>query len=407
MKKILFIIFLYTIINRCFINASDIAKPIIEGITVEIPVEMKSALEKSALELNPMSFSWVTQRSTTLDLKFFFITTKMEHNCGFFEPENNIFMWQNGCGYRFRAARTSVKTVDGKMPYAYENDIQLDMYANHYAIDGQCFYAGGALDDAPGVMSIYPLTNDVAFLSHPFTFCSGYKYPTSSNEFEELPTSYILYLNQKGGLISIQKTRIEGSEAFKIESILEGYNAIDQCSIKRIISFWLLPQYNYAVKQIDIKSVDNKLAHRVTNDDFRLLPSKKIYIHHRSTIQHYTYSTINNTILTSPLFTEDIFLTEVSTHKINKKQFDLRNKFSSPGTLVGDRVLQNTDEGVIYVIPANPADLDRVIEAALTGKDFTPRPLPSTAAIVIKWLLCIAGIAMILYAGYRKFIKKT
>jgi hypothetical protein len=406
MKKTLSIIFLYTIINNCFINGSENAEPTIEGITVEIPVEMKSALEKNTLELNPISFSWVTRRSTTMDLKSFFTTTKMEHNCGFFEPENNIFMWQNGYGYSFRAARTSVKPVNGKIPYAYDNDIQLDMYANHYAIDGQCFYAGGALDDNPGSMSIYPLTSDVVFLSHPFTFYCGYKYPNSKDEMEELPMSYILYLNQKGGLTSIQKTRIEGNEAFQIEAISEGYNAIDQYSIKRIISFWLLPQYNYALKQIDIKSVDNKLVHRITNDDFRLLPSKKTYIPHRSTIQHYTYSTINDTIVTSSLFTEDISLTEVSTHKINKKQFDLRNKFSSPGTLVGDRVLQNTDEGVIYIVPANPADLDRVIEAALSGKDFVPTPLPSTAAIVIKWLLCIAGIAMILYAGYKKFIKK-
>jgi hypothetical protein len=50
--------------------------------------------------------------------------------------------------------------------------------------------------------------------------------------------------------------------------------------------------------------------------------------------------------------------------------------------------------------------LQILIKSALNGTDFVPTPLPSTTAIIIKWLRCFAGIAMILYAVYKKFIEK-
>jgi hypothetical protein len=374
--------------------------------TTKIPVEIKESLEQHNSDLEPISLFWVTERSTDMELKTFFEKTKMKHNCGFFEPESNVFMWQNGRGYCSRAARTSVKTTNGVLPFAYEKDITLDMYSDYKAFDGQLFYAGARLDDAPGVISIYPITSDVFFLYHPYTFCAGYKYLNFNNEIEISPISYILYLNQNGNLKNVERKTLEGQEAIEIELISEGYNVVDQYPVKRIMTFLLLSNYNYVVKQIDIKSMNNELAHRIINDDFRKLHGKKIYLPYRSTIQHYTYSTLNDTIFSLPLFTEKITLSKLSTKKIAKNQFDLRKKFSDSGTLISDRVIRDTEEGLVYTMPANPADLDRVIEAALTGKDFIPTPLPSTTAIVIKWLLCIAGIAMIVYAGYEKFIKK-
>jgi hypothetical protein len=405
MRLFLLSVFLFycSIVFLKMVEASDSV-----GIftTTKIPVEIKEFLERHSSELEPISLFWVTERFTEMELKTFFEKTKMEHNCGFFEPESNVFMWQNGQGYCFRAARTSAKTNNGVLPFAYEKDITLDMYSDYKAFDGQLFYAGAALDDTHGVISIYPVTSDVFFLSHPYTFCAGYKYLNSNNEIGISPISYILYLNQNGNLKNVERKTLEGQEAIEIELISEGYNAIDQYPVKRIMTFLLLPNYNYAVKQIDIKSMNNELAHRVTNDDFRKLHGKKIYLPYRSTIQHYTYSTLNDIIFSLPLFTEKIILSELSTKKIAKNQFDLRKKFSDPGTLIGDRVIRDTEEGLVYTMPANPADLDRVIEAVLTGGDFVPTPLPSTAAIIIKWLLCIAGIAMIFYAGYKRFIKK-
>ncbi|MDR1480236.1 MAG: hypothetical protein LBJ00_14970 [Planctomycetaceae bacterium] len=117
--------------------------------------------------------------------------------------------------------------------------------------------------------------------------------------------------------------------------------------------------------------------------------------------------TIPDIISDTPLFTDQYELVEISTKKINDKQFNLKEKYSNPGTHIGDRTLNDTENGVQYVIPANPADLDRVIEAALSDKDFVPTLLPSRTATIIRWILILLGLAMILYAAYQKFIKKS
>ena len=61
---------------------------------------------------------------------------------------------------------------------------------------------------------------------------------------------------------------------------------------------------------------------------------------------------------------------------------------------------------VKYRMPANPADLDRVIEAALTGKEFVPTPIrPSLFALILRWGLVIVGLCMIIYALVSMLIK--
>jgi hypothetical protein len=106
------------------------------------------------------------------------------------------------------------------------------------------------------------------------------------------------------------------------------------------------------------------------------------------------------------LYQEDFILAEVSNKKIDKRQFELDKSYAQPGVVVTDRTLKDTENGLTYFVPANPADLDRVIESALTGKDFTPTPLPSRAAIIVRWLFIILGLAMMIYAVSMKFIKK-
>jgi hypothetical protein len=196
----------------------------------------------------------------------------------------------------------------------------------------------------------------------------------------------------------------EGQKQYLIKC--KSKNDWDMNDNRLLVSAWLLPEYGYAIGQYDIHDVKENLAYRIINSNFKKLKDSDIYLPHNTIVQFYTYATISGNISSVELFCETHSLVNVTTKNIKLSQFDLRNQYAQSGTHFADYTLKDTENGLQYIYPANPADLDRVIEAALSGKDFTPTPLPSTAAIVIKWLLCIAGIAMILYAAYQKFINK-
>jgi hypothetical protein len=237
-----------------------------------------------------------------------------------------------------------------------------------------------------------------------FMGCVGIKVPLWGSELGNRPISSILYFEEDGEILQIRNVVLNNQETLFIEAKAKSFT--DWNIKERLFSIWLLPEKDYSIKQMDVKSLDGELMYRVENSNYKNVSSRKIILPHSVIVSCYTYGTLNETILPEALFKEEYTLIEVSTKKINTKQFSL-DELSMPGTLVGDRTLKDTQEGLVYTIPANPADLDRVIEAALSGKDFTPTPLPSRTAMIIRWILILLGLAMILYAGYKKFIKKS
>ncbi|MDR1383971.1 MAG: hypothetical protein LBJ67_09030 [Planctomycetaceae bacterium] len=372
---------------------------------VTILEKVRKILEQNVEQLDPISLVWVSQRSTNLELEPFFKKIKSEHHCGFLEPVNCVFMWEEGCGYLCRLSKTLAESSGDTLPLAYAKDLKLSTHIDEKSVDGKNFYSGGkAQKDKIGGLGVNPINQ--ASLYQIFTINMGYKYPTFGDEFQTPPMSYILYLAQNGEVLQANQDSLDGEEVFKIKIRSECRLMDQKTSVSRLITFWCLPKYNYAIKRINVESLDGKMLYCTKNENFQLIPGKTVYLPYHITIDYYTFVTAFGDISSSPLFTEDFFLKEISTNPVNKKQFDLRNKYNDPGTLVTDRTLRDTDDGVSYYVPANPADLDRVIESALTGKDFTPTPLPSRAAIIIRWIIILIGLGMILYAGYRKFIQK-
>jgi hypothetical protein len=377
---------------------------------VVIPQEIEEALQENVSCLDPISLVWVRTRTSDIDTETLLKKIKEEYSYSFLEPVNSTFMWQKGCGYLFNALRNRAEIDSANPPpLVHEKKLKLNMLYDIKSVDGEFFYSGGMTDDKPIVLMINPLSHPTSVLFQILTLNMGYKYPMISNDFENnlQPASYILYLAQKKeNVLQAKSEIIDDEKIFLIKVFSEEYNYLDQCPKPRFFTFYLLPEYHYAVKQLEVHSQNNELVYKIVNKNFKKLSGKKVYLPNESILQRYTHVTISDLVSSTPLYTENFLITEVSTKKINNKQFNLKNKFSDSGTLITDRSLRDTDEGISYMIPDNPADLDRVIEAALNGTDFVPTPLPSTTAIVIKWLLCIAGIAMIVYAGYEKFFKK-
>ncbi|MDR1384866.1 MAG: hypothetical protein LBJ67_13615 [Planctomycetaceae bacterium] len=300
------------------------------------------------------------------------------------------------------------------IPKPWDIDPSTPLYAkvSDVSFDGKKVFRGSGIftEKSTQALLINNLdnfkTNDYPIVVQEYTSYLGFKFPNKPSEFQDLPESYPLFLAKKGKLLSVKTENLNGHDALQIK-IKSTYLLFPWQNPSRIFCFWLLPDLNYAIKQCDILREDNKLAYRIINDSFEKLPNKSIYLPRKTVLEYYTSEMPNAEISSTVLYKEIFSLVSVSTQKINTNQFTLQNLYSKPGTRIADHVLSDTDSGLQYDMPANPADLDRVIESELTGKDFTPTPLPSRAAMIIRWIIILIGLGMILYAGYRKFIQKT
>ena len=219
----------------------------------------------------------------------------------------------------------------------------------------------------------------------------GYKYPSIGREMGDEPQSYVLFLVKNGELLRANEETINNTHYFCV--LAKCHDSWERTDRKyRLL---LDPKLNYAVVRCEILTLDDKLAYLVENEEFQIIPGKNVYLPKKSRTTYFTDVTRIDDISDKPLFVEECILTDISVSRIADVQFDLRKKYTEAGTHIGDRTLKNTNEGVQYRFPANPADLDRAIEAALTGGTFVPTPLgPSIWVVVVRWLTCLAGIVI-------------
>jgi len=362
--------------------------------SVGIPADIRARLEANAKALNPITLVWTEQRRTALSEEQLSGKTKITPDPGFLEQSSWVFMWQDKKCYLSKVAK-NVVTSDGDTKRSIQER----------SFDGSVHCAGHGLgyeDAATPGMGIYPLEQmltryplqNVFFQRYTMKF--GYKFPNVGRELGMPQQSYILFLNDTGKLIKAEKQIINGKNIFQVT--LEGFDTWEQRD--RLFVFSLVPEYGYAVSDCVIKTLDDKVAYSIKNEQFEKIPNKEVYIPRKTVVQCFTDVTIPDDISPTPLFTEEYLLTEVATKKVDDKKFDLRKKYTRPGTHIGDRTLDDTEYGVQYVIPANPADINRAIEAARTGQRFVPTPLPSPP-FVYRWGLAIIGLCLIIYALWR------
>lgn len=404
------VLFLAITLVYSFQTKAENAKKTVDNLIM--PENTTEVLKKNASELNPISLVWKKKRTSVLSIKNLILKTKCLYDYDFLGSETSVFMWQNNQFYYFYTDNNAIVGDFKDLPYAYEVDekkLKIAESISERSFDGKDYYSGNGYQSESSGLGIYPIQKmqdrtypDV--VNQEYTSFIGYKFPNTGTELGNSPIAYVLYLVNNGTLIDCrtEQSTTDGELLFlKIKSKDIWSNT------ERVFNFWLVNKYGAVVKKFTIESLDGKLVQAVENHDFFKLSNKSVYFPQKTTVNYYSYHTIPLDISKTPIFTDEYVLVEASTKSINDKQFDLRTKYSNPGTHIGDRTLKDTPDGVQYIVPANPADLDRVIEAALTGGNFTPTPLASTFAVMFRWLILLTGVGMIIYALFAKFAKKS
>ncbi|MCL2004612.1 MAG: hypothetical protein FWG73_00450 [Planctomycetaceae bacterium] len=380
-----------------------------------LPADIVEALVKNVADIDPISLEWIRTRTTTMDFETLIKKTRTLYDCGFLEPVNSVFMWQGGLAYLRFSDKNAVEGEE--MITAYEarrRNLRLIETIKERSFDGEICYIGSGhehSDTNTPTLLVYSLEQAKERLPF-FTICypeylacAGYRFPLDAPELLESHDSLVLYLVARGDL-NVVKSVDEETDNPKIYIELVAPEIWTKKNHR--YKFWLSKKLNYAVEKYEIESLDGDRAYQVVNSDFFQIPGKTAYLPNKCIQKCFTLNTIPGIYSGEPLFEEQYRLTHISTERIDKRQFALQSKYSSPGTMVGNHILSEDGEtkGLQYIVPANPADLDRVIEAARTGGNFVPTPITSTAAIVFRWLLVAAGIVLVVYVLLRRFVKQ-
>jgi hypothetical protein len=261
-------------------------------------------------------------------------------------------------------------------------------------------------------LSIYPIEKTMnddhtypVFLQSYLSFV-GFKFPTYGMELKTSPSSYVLFLLENGELKNCVEEVVDGTQLLRID--IESNVLILDVSYEvkpHFFSCWVDPKLNYAVKRLDITLPSGELILTAINDDFKKVSGNEAYLPQKTKVDYYFLNKIQSKTSEGPLYTQEYTLLSYSTKNIDLSQFDLRKTFQQPGVMVTDKTFREDGAGITFLVPANPADLDRMIEAALTGKSFVPTPISSPFTLVFRWGLVIIGLCMIIYALFRMFTR--
>jgi hypothetical protein len=373
-------------------------------------------LSQNYSKCNTMTLEWESLYTSDMSQSQLLQRIKFPEFYGFDEPIYMTYLWDNGKFYFQRKHKENPINklrIDGRLPNAWEilDGADLQTRVDEGSFDGVKYYSGNGLDVSgtsagiaiQGLESVHKTNYRILEDGH-YTNYIGFKFPKMTVEVGEGHDSFIIHLIRNSEILDASWNVVKGQRQYLIRCKTK--NDWDAHNDNHIINVWLLPDYNYAIGQYDIQDTNGKLKYRVINNDFQKLTGTDVYLPYRTVAQYYTFATISGDISSKELFRATYRLVNASARSVKPSLFNLQDKYAKPGTHVADHTLKDTEYGLQYVYPANPADLDRVIESALTGKDFVPTPIQPTWMFILRLILCVAGTAMALYGGYLKFIKK-
>ena len=380
-----------------------------------LPTDIVESLMRNAADIDPISLGWVRTRTTSVDFETLIKKTHSLYDFGFLEPVNSLFIWQGGLAYLRLSEKNALES--GEMITAYEarnKNLRLVETIKERSFDGEICYIGSGHEQSDTntptllVYSLEQAKERLPFFTmcYPeYMACAGYRFPLDAPELLESHDSLVLYLIARGDLNVVKSV---DDETDNPKTYIELVAPEIWTKKNHRYKFWLSKKLNYAVEKYEIESLDGDRAYQIINSDFFQIPGKTIYLPNKCIQKCFTFMTIPGVYLAKPLFEEQYRLTHISTERIDKRQFDLQSKYSNPGTMLGNHSFSKDAEtkGLQYVAPANPADLDRVIEAAITGGDFVPTPVTSKTAVVFRWLLVATGIVLVIYVLLRRLVKQ-
>ena len=275
---------------------------------------------------------------------------------------------------------------------------------------------------------------------------SGIRFPHGAGELLRVRhlVSQILFLLEHGGrLEAVGRTQIDGrpmtridvlaenpdwpqcqkADFVKFEDTLRSFGSLSEQEIKGKVAlykrqieatprelkyvYYLDPELAYAVRRFQELSKGGQLRVQSDCTEHQELPGHEIWLARNCLTNYYvSESPIPGTVFDSPVQTLVREVSEFGTKPISDEQFTLRSRYTTAGTFITDNRLPENKKNkgsVTYRLPANSADLDRVIEEArgLSATIAGKQNARSVFKIVLLTANIVAPFALLLYFMIR------
>jgi hypothetical protein len=371
---------------------SDVARA-----DVEIPPEVRQALEKNAAAFSPIALTLEKKRREPEQPSDLY-TRLLGAYPGLLKPCQYEFISQDGKCYVRRNVWTPAQVLDPKT-----NKPQKTLMERYQELswDRKCFYEGSPTL-TPMALNIVPIEK---LLKDPVTklkWCedddylrmTGIEVPTTPEELAENPWSEVLRLLKGGRLTGARPEQAkEGGEHF----------VVDLLSGPQRHRFQLDPSLGYAVRRHEVWSALGSPVVVIVNSDFVKLTDPALWLPKHCHAEWYTWPLVfPDRFSREPAVFVDIQATRLERARVPPEQFVL--DYNKPGSYIMDARLpggEKTKQGrVSYQVPPNPADLDEAIKASQEGRTFVPSRRPHVAAWVV------AGGSLVVIAVYAVLARR-
>lgn len=328
----------------------------------DLPADLRAALESMPNKLSPLSIEWVRTRSSRVPAAQW-----AQRGIPWAQDE---FLADATVTYRLDFPRCYFHIYEGTPQYDKQGrrlpGRSLRKRARERSFDGATIYSGTGQDTVVGDVMLFLKPLEIIARKEPnlvhfqpdYFYEAGVKLPSTPKEFYSPWESVILHKLATGGsLKDVQSVNHEGQACQLIEI------ALTDGSVKYILD----PSMDYALRQREEFSSNNKLARRIRCTQFRQVGDRRLWLPTRIESTNFAWDRDWAQLQRSPLYIEVFHVRSLSADAIESERFVLR--YDKPGTYIWDQ-----KEDLTYRIPADPEDLEAVIAAAREGREYIPEP---------------------------------
>jgi hypothetical protein len=229
---------------------------------------------------------------------------------------------------------------------------------------------------------------------------AGFKVSEIPEEVGLAPRSLLLHLVDQGAtVLRVAEEDVDGIDCLRID--VEGPNGL-----------WLFdldPSRRHAVRRREERTPGGKARCLATMSDFVELPGTDgVWLPRRCQVTYYQWSGKPDPPEDKPLFRETFTVSHLSWDAVPDDRFIVM--YINPGASIADGTLPEAAKSphgrIEYVVPANPEDLDKVIQHARDGTPFVPRDFQQRRwRFALFWALNLAvltGVAAALWFRRRR-----
>jgi len=330
----------------------------------EVSEDVRQRLNENALQLSPLHVAWVLQIVLN-DNNPAWLTVPAPINAGVREPQEVDFFLDAG---KFRFSEIKTKggvNADGKPTQRTQR------VGKNVAFDGDRVYQSGVrtVGSKDGIQSVSIRSAatmaakmpDSPMLLYNYLEFAGFWLP---NRCAQLTTpavrSAVLQALSDGRLLD-KDEQLSGGENLQVLTI----------AVKNLIyKYYLDPRLNFAVRRSETRTAKGDLIHLVELSDFRKLSNTSdLFLPWKCDVVIYQLDSWPPIPASKPLGELKFVVKEMERGKATATQFVL--DYAHAGTFVSDATIpgaEQTKSGFItYEYPADAAELDQVIQEAITG----------------------------------------